>query len=77
MRQIFLGDTAAGITDTNGYITILGTEGESDGAPCRGVTHGIIQEVFDNPLDHGDVGIRKRKLLVMVDLNGDLPLFSG
>ncbi len=77
MRQIFLGDTAAGITDTNGYITILGTECKSDRATWRGVTHRIIQEVFDNPFDHGDVGIRKRKLLVMVDLYGDLPLFSG
>ena len=77
MGQIFLGDAAASITDTNGYITIMGTECESNRATGRGVTHGIIQEIFDNPLNHGDVGISKRKLLVMVDLYGDSSLFSG
>ena len=77
MGQIFLGNTTAGITDTDGYITILGTECESNGAAWRGVTHRIIQEVFDNPLNHSDVGICKRKMLIVVDLNGDLPLFCG
>ena len=46
MRQIFLEDTSAGIADTDSYIAIMGTECDSNRAALRGVTNGIIQQVF-------------------------------
>ena len=42
MRQIFLGNTAAGIVDADCNITILQTECESNRTPFRSMAHGVI-----------------------------------
>ncbi len=75
-RQVLPGNTASGIADTNSYIRILRTEGQSNRAAGRGMAHGVFKQVFDNPLDHGDVGVYERQTGIEVDFYAEL-LFLG
>jgi hypothetical protein len=75
-RQIFRGDAAAGVADAHGDVAVLRAECQPDRPAGGGVAHGVFEKVFDDPLNHGNVGVDKSQALVGLDLNGNL-FFTG
>ena len=57
---VFIGDAAAVIADTEGDITVFDTKYEPNRTAFGRVTHGVIDKVFHNPLNNGNIGIDKR-----------------
>lgn len=59
-RQILCGDAATGIADTDSDVPIVRIERQPDRSASGCVAHGVIYEIFDDPLNHGDVGVYQR-----------------